>query len=130
MLSSAVLLFNSCVEDPELNLDKDIRERYIGDYFMQDSVYFLGTFNDTINYHMTISLDSLEGDTVLLENMFDFSIDLKAVMNYQNGTFIIPAQPHDGAMVSGNGTYSSGNITYSASYDDGGYSFIGQGSRD
>ena len=59
--------------------------------------------------------------------MFDFSIDLKVVYNSLNGNFIIQPQVDDEALVSGVGSFSGNTITYSPSFDDCGYSFIGIG---
>lgn len=125
-IAISLILF-SCKKDDPIECIIDPRTSITGTYNMEDSVFFLSSFLEVRNYDMTIHIDSLEGDSVLLENMFDFSIDLKAVYNETSNSLIIPAQIDDEAFVSGVGNFSGSEFTYSASYDDGGYSFRGTG---
>ncbi len=111
-----------CIPDP--------REAAAGTYNMEDSVFFQGDLAQNLAiYDLKVSLDTLTGDTILLENMFNFSIDLKAVYDASTGNFTIPSQMDDDAFVSGAGTISGNTISYNASYNDGGYSFKGYGVR-
>lgn len=127
----AAILFSfclfSCKKDPAVRCYSDPRLPALGTYAMTDSVYFLNNFEDTVQYNLIIQLDSLEGDTILLENCFNFFINLKAIYEESTGDFVIFPQPHDEAFVSGSGTIANGEINYAASYSDGGYSFIGSG---
>ncbi len=125
----SIAFIHSCKKDPTIVCEPDPRRPALGTFSMIDSVFFLNTFNDTVHYDLVIRLDTLTGDTILLENMFNFSIDLKAVYSSANGSFVIPPQMDDDALVSGIGTISGNNISYTAAYDDDGYSFIGAGQK-
>lgn len=126
------LAMYSCKKDDPIMCESDPRLPAVGTYTMLDSVFFLGAFTDTISYPMNIVLDSLEGDSILLENMFGpvFTVDIKAEYDPASGDFImVPTQDTD-AVVSGSGNISGNQISYSALYSDGGYSFRGTGSKE
>ncbi|MFK7756432.1 MAG: hypothetical protein AB8B53_05815 [Flavobacteriales bacterium] len=127
----SLLMFSCKKEDPIL-CESDPRLPALGSYTMIDSVYFLGEFSDTLSYPFKIILDSLEGDTILLEDMFgpQFILDIKANYNSDSGDFIMVPTPDGNATVTGSGNISGGSMRYTASYSDGGYSFIGNGVKE
>ncbi len=122
-------LLNSCVDDPDPMCFQDPRAPFAGDYAMTDSVFFLDSFNEIREYTLSIQIDTLRGDTVVLNNLFDaeFGFDPYALLS--DGDFIIPAQKDQDANVSGSGFIAGDLIEYTAEYDDGGYSFKGTGIR-
>jgi len=128
-LISAVLY--SCKKDSPVECEVDPRAAVVGNYAMADSVFFLGAFTEIKEYEMTIYIDTLLGDTIVLDNIFgpDFGLELKANYNENTGEFVIPSQPDEDAFVSGNGLLNGGTVTFDASYSDGGYSFRGYGTK-
>jgi|GEM_PF-4306431 len=121
------LLVTSCVDDPEPICKTDPRAAFVGDYAMEDSVFFLGSFSEIREYTLRLEIDTVAGDTVILENIFntDFGLDLVAIMN--GSDFNIPSQEDGSTTVSGSGFIAGDLLEYTAAYADGGYSFKGVG---
>jgi len=121
------LILSSCVKDPEPFCFQDPRAPFLGEYFMTDSVFFLGNFTEIKEYVLTMETDTLRGDTVVLTNLFgaDFGFDPYAILT--NGDFFIPSQTDGEADVFGSGFIAGDIIQYTAEYDDGGYEFRGYG---
>lgn len=121
------LIATSCVKEPPVICEQDPRALFIGDYAMTDSVFFLGSFNEIREYALRIQIDTVKGDTVILENLFDqeFGLDPYAILT--NGDFIIPSQQDDLSNFFGSGFIAGDILEYTAEYEDGGYSFRGRG---
>ncbi len=111
--------------------ESDPRSPAVGNYMMTDSIFFLGVYNETIEYEFAIELDSLEGDTIILNNFFggEYILDVRATFDSATGDFeMLPTQ--DGAaVVTGSGNITSNTLNYTAAYDDGGLSFKGSGTK-
>lgn len=115
----------SCIY-PEPEPEPDIREPYIGNYLVTDSLFMLGEFNSVKEYTLSVSLENTVADTIYLKNLWGDANSYYAILN--NSSFNIPSQQVSGPYhTTGNGNICNRTITYETSGDV--YLHKGHGSK-
>ena len=103
----------SCTFDPPA---PDPRDPYLGNYWVTDSLWLLGSFDHADTYALTVTTGGTVSDTIYLNNLWNDGNDYFAVMSGSN--FSIPSQQVSGPYwASGSGDFTNDVITYSTSGD-------------
>lgn len=107
--------------------DPDIRDPYIGDYIVRDSLFMMGDFSEVKVYTLSIDYGTTISDTIFLRNFWGNGEDYFAILT--DSSFSFPSQQVSGPYYAeGNGDFSNGTIIYETSGDV--YINRGEGSKE
>ncbi|MFT6982524.1 MAG: hypothetical protein ACJAUD_001291 [Crocinitomicaceae bacterium] len=94
----------------------DPRDAYVGSYWVTDSLWLAGSFNEVQIYALSVTTGGTVSDTIYLNNLWNDGSNYIAVM--AGGNFSIPSQQVSGPYyASGNGNFQNDTITYQTSGD-------------
>ncbi|PLX08746.1 MAG: hypothetical protein C0596_05435 [Marinilabiliales bacterium] len=107
----------SCIYPPEDTTPQpDIRDPYVGDYQIRDSLFMMGDFSEAKNYTLTIDYGNTVSDTIFLRNFWGDGDDYFAILT--DSSFTFPSQQVSGPYYAeGSGEISNGVISYETSGD-------------
>lgn len=115
---------NAEVDDGSCILpEPDVRDPYLGNYWVTDSLWIFESFNTEENYTLNISTGGTVSDTIYLNNLWNDGANYFAILSGSN--FSIPSQEVSGPYwASGSGNFSGDVIKYETSGD----AYINRGS--
>lgn len=104
------------VDDGSCTYPPDPRAPYLGNYWVTDSLWLLGSFNEVQIYTLSVTTGGTVSDTIFLNNLWNDGANYFAMMAGAN--FSIPSQQVSGPYyASGSGNFLNNVITYETSGD-------------
>lgn len=115
ILIGATLFLASCAKDDDTEATGDDRDKYTGTWTFNETSQVFGTST----YTVTVTKDNTSANQIIAKNFYHLGSNTNTFVVVDGNNMTIQSQLVSGNTLSGTGSYSNSNLTFSFSADDG-----------